>query len=188
MKTLLIGTCALALLAGCGKRDEPAAAAPSAYKLLLLPLVAGTYGGNCLNLAGTAASEGVTIDRAGHARASAWQAELTGPTDMFMLSRTVEPGKPAAASNRLACAGAAGSSELSVTTSKTGLEIEGQAYSFEHGVSAETASVDGDTLVHKVAYANTDKLSVTLDAHGKLAQLIAAGKDGRNYTCAAPPA
>jgi hypothetical protein len=117
MKQLLIGACALTLLAACGQRGAETSATPAdgsapapaadagasakrvaGYKSRLIPLVAGSYGGNCMTMAAPAPKEGVSISSAGLASAQGWKGDLMGATDLFILSRTVQGATPVSAS------------------------------------------------------------------------------------------
>ena len=116
MKKIVLGACVLALLPACSKHSAaPAATQTSSasesaptpsradgarvndYKRALLPLMAGSYGGECRGMAGAASKEGVTISSAGVASAQGWKRDVMSPTDSVTLTRS-PPGAPGNAS------------------------------------------------------------------------------------------
>lgn len=112
MKHLVVGACALMLLAACqrdsassdspstGSEDAASAEAPAIdparaaaqltkYKKALIGVVAGRYAGECRDANGSPFKDGVTIEGTGAATAQGWKGHLTEASAELSVVRTV---------------------------------------------------------------------------------------------------
>lgn len=91
-----------------------------------------------------------------------------------------------AASGKLSCAGVGDLTRgtVDVKPGGTGVTVGERTFSFEQGVTGETASIDasGKALSFNVDYENGDKVAMTIDADGKLSDFMWAAKE-KNLFC-----
>lgn len=234
--------------------DAAAAKRRDSYRANLVPLLAGSYAGNCLiargsdaahlEAAGARVKEKVEVSPAGLVTGTGMQRDLMHGSDTLVFRRTFEAGKAVSAiavggasepawtftlqagqgdkaqltgdtgaiecselasavslrekalwpvvagffhagEGSLSCSqGGAARSRLAIKAGPAGIDVGGQRFAFDQGLSAETAGFEqGKHLTYAADYDNGAKLVMALERDGKLAQLIAVGQGGQVFDC-----